>query len=531
VESVHPGRRGHLGHEAGAELLVEEPHAVIVAQVALAGRDFSRTISTMRALASVDRAPALAFGLFVILTTTLVAYHEPWRDEADAWLMARDASVGRLFHYAGYSGAPALWYLIQMPFAKAGAAYPTQRYLHLVIALAAAGLLLFRAPFSLPLRLALAFGYFFSFEYTVVARNYSTGILLCFAALTMDPHRARLAPLYGLLIGLAANSSAHFMFFAAALLVPLAWEAWTRRVERRLWLGVALGGAGVAFTLWQLLPPPDGQMPPAVFATFEPHNLQLMLTQSLTPGHFGRRATMLGLLVLALMAARLWFAPRAAVVFALSTASLAYVFVFKYSAGVRHFGLFLVAIVVTLWMAEGDSASAARTPRLLRRVVVVVLVVALLPSVLLAARTWRMEIKDPYSEAGDMARFITASRLERAWIAAFTAPHGESVLAFLPPRTFWYPAIGEAGSHMKWDARYQAARGMPVEEALARLKAQRPQWADPRAPALLLLSRPFADPAGEGYRLLYCTPGRAWGDPSETYCLYVPLTVARPPAD
>ncbi len=133
------------------------------------------------------RVTALAFGLFALLTTTLVAHHQPWRDEADAWLMARDASVGELFHYAGYSGTPVLWYLIQVPFAKAGAAYATQRYLHLAIALAAVGLLLFRAPFPLPLRMALVFGYFFSFEYAVVARNYSSGILLCFAAVARPP--------------------------------------------------------------------------------------------------------------------------------------------------------------------------------------------------------------------------------------------------------------------------------------------------------------------------------------------------------
>jgi hypothetical protein len=72
-------------------------------------------------------------------------------------------------------------------------------------------LLLFRAPFSFVLRLALAFSYFLSFEYAVVARNYSSGILLCFSALAMDRQRLRLAPLYGLAIGLAANTSVHFV--------------------------------------------------------------------------------------------------------------------------------------------------------------------------------------------------------------------------------------------------------------------------------------------------------------------------------
>jgi hypothetical protein len=151
------------------------------------------------------------------------------------------------------------------------------------------------------------------------------------------------------------------------------------------------------------------------------------------------------------------------------------------------------------------------------------LLVLLVPSVVIAAQIWRSEIRYAFSEAGDMARFITGSHLERAWIAGHPASHAESVLAFLPPRTFWYPSLARAGSHMQWDARFAAVRGMPVDEALARMKAQRPGWADPRDPALVLVSTPLADPAAEGYRLLYRTPGRPYYVPTEVYYLYAPI--------
>jgi hypothetical protein len=416
-----------------------------------------------------------------------------------------------------------LWYLIQVPFAKAGAAYATQGYLHLAIALAAVGLLLFRAPFPLPLRMALVFGYFFSFEYAVVARNYSSGILLCFAAVAMDRQRFRLAPAYGLAIGLAANTSAHFTLFAVALLIPLLWDAWTREAEARLWLGVALAAMGVALAVWQLLPPPDGQLPQGILTKYEPEYLRDMLPQAFAPGFNARWAQVGGLLAATLVAARLWFAPRAALVLTLSTAALTYVFVFKYIGGARHYGLLLVAVVMALWMAEGEPESTARAPLRLRRAVGMGLLVLLVPSVVIAARTWRSEIQYAFSEAGDMARFIVASNLERAWIAGHPAPQAESVLAFLPPRTFWYPSLAQAGSHMQWDARFAAAHTMSVDEALARMKAQRPKWADPIDPALVLVSEPLADPATEGYQLLYRTPGRPYYVPTEVYYLYAPI--------
>lgn len=190
-------------------------------------------------------------------------------------------------------------------------------------------------------------------------------------------------------------------------------------------------------------------------------------------------------------------------------------FVFKYIGGSRHFGLLLVAMVIALWMAEGEPKSAARVPFPLRRALNVGLVVLLLPSIIIAARAWRSDFQSAFSEAGDMARFIITNRLEWALIAGHPAMHAAAVLAFLPPRSFWFPSLAEAGSHMKWDAQFTTAHRMSLDEALSRLKVQKPEWADPENPVLLLVAMPLVDPAAEGYQLLNRTPGRPWFVPSE----------------
>ena len=100
----------------------------------------------------------LAFAAYITLTLILSAYHEPWRDEAESWLIVRDESLPVVLHTANYAGTPILWNLVLAPFAKAGAPYTAQRFLHLVIAISATGLLLFRSPFPFALRLALIFG-------------------------------------------------------------------------------------------------------------------------------------------------------------------------------------------------------------------------------------------------------------------------------------------------------------------------------------------------------------------------------------
>ena len=56
-------------------------------------------------------------------------------------------------------------------------------------------------------------------------------------------------------------------------------------------------------------------------------------------------------------------------------------FVFKYASGVHHYGLFFIAIVMALWMAEGAPAGP-RGPRplLSRRAFTVAMLIVLLPS-------------------------------------------------------------------------------------------------------------------------------------------------------
>ena len=50
--------------------------------------------------------------LYAILLAVVLWKHEPWADEAQAWLIARDCSgVELLFQRLRYEGHPGLWYL------------------------------------------------------------------------------------------------------------------------------------------------------------------------------------------------------------------------------------------------------------------------------------------------------------------------------------------------------------------------------------------------------------------------------------
>ena len=78
-----------------------------------------------------------------------VFHHEPWRDEAQAWLIARDLTFIDIFRQMAYEGTPALWHMILAFFAKMGFSYISINLVNLVIICLAVGVFVFKSPFSI----------------------------------------------------------------------------------------------------------------------------------------------------------------------------------------------------------------------------------------------------------------------------------------------------------------------------------------------------------------------------------------------
>jgi hypothetical protein len=92
-----------------------------------------------------------------------------WRDEAQAWQIARTAhSLPELFHNLRYEGHPALWHLILFGFSKIFVAINTMQYISIAFATGTAFLVLQYATFNRAFRLAFIFGYYLFFEYNMI---------------------------------------------------------------------------------------------------------------------------------------------------------------------------------------------------------------------------------------------------------------------------------------------------------------------------------------------------------------------------
>jgi hypothetical protein len=200
----------------------------------------------------------VAFIIFATWLLVVGSHHEPWLDESQAWLLARDSSLYELLiERVRYEGTPGLWYLLLWISIRCGLPFGGFYLISAACALIGAAIVLWRAPFPAPLRVLLLASYFFSYQFSVVARSYALDLALVPALASIFPQRTTRRVTYGVLIGLLANSNAHSFIFAGVLGAEWLWTLIrSHRLKEASWalaLTISLGLFAL-FVAWQ---PPD----------------------------------------------------------------------------------------------------------------------------------------------------------------------------------------------------------------------------------------------------------------------------------
>lgn len=489
------------------------------------------------------RFATVSLALYAAFTLWLICHHEPWRDEADPWLAARDMSLGELFRWFHYVGTPGLWNLILLGPAKLGMPYGSMSAIHWALAVATAGVVLFLAPFPSWVRFLLVFSYLLGFEYSVIARSYVLTVLICFLLAHLYAKRMERPIVFGVLLALMTNANAHGAIIAASVLVVAVGNGWRNRrtVRARHWVGVMIACAGLALAASQLLPrPADGQMVGEDliqnrFAIFHMvargyfHHVNTDWGQRLydSGGKFssiipvivaGIAGTVVLIVVIGLLAGH----ADALAIFALASIGLALLFMFTWMSGDRHTGLLWVVSVMAVWIAWEDEPERVggrayfKWRWLPARAGIVMLVLSMLHSTAVLAVTARKEILYAFSDARNVAEFLHEKGYDRQPIAAHQMYRCEAILPYLPGVKFWYVGLQRYGTYLPWDKRWEEGELLRPGHVMERFDREFPS----STPATLILTRPLLEPAKSGFVLAYQTTVEEFGDTEERYYVY-----------
>jgi len=453
---------------------------------------------------------------YAALTASAIAFHEPWRDEAQAWLLARDLPLGDLLRHIHYEGSPALWHVLLYPFASTGLPMYWMHIIHACIATSIAGLVLFKAPFSPWLKVGGVFSYFLLWEYAVIARSYSLGVLLLFLIAWQYPNR-HTAPLrYLALIALLFNTNVHSIFPAAALSLVYAFEVVSTSKDWRLYVPAGLVlMIGISVSIWQLIPSPDttNQSLAHIFSWRAPF---IAFANAYFPGIPRTAFITIGfaLLISALHMVLLYKRSKPiASMLILSYAGLIYLFVFKHTGSVRHHGLLLMLVLFAHWITYPNSSEILQTAW--SRIGEFSLLGCLFISSFFAFQSYINEYKHPFSDARAAARYIQESSYAEYTLIGNPSIKASSLSPYLDDRQIWYADIESFGSYITWNRVYEEGKDISVSDAL-----QKAEDAFPGEDMLLILDEALPESLAQDFRLVYSSPNTVIGYGEERYFLY-----------
>lgn len=164
--------------------------------------------------------------LYASALILIMYYHEPWYDEAQAWLIARDATIHELLtSITHYEGHPPIWHLILMPFAKLGVPFEIGlKSINFTFATTAMGIFIFKAPFNRFIRCTIPFTYFFFYQYGVISRTYSLMMLGFVLSALIYKERNEKPFQFSVALSVICGASAYGMVIAAGISIVWLWE-------------------------------------------------------------------------------------------------------------------------------------------------------------------------------------------------------------------------------------------------------------------------------------------------------------------
>jgi hypothetical protein len=162
----------------------------------------------------------LVFGFGILFIK--FSYHELWKDEWQAWFVAKDKTIGEILSFLYYEGHPALWYLYLKAFTFLEGSLTAVSLLHIahwITVVVGSYFLLVRFRLPIIIKALLAASYFLCFEYAVIDRGYFMVVLFFFWAvhLISTPNHSKTN--LGIVLLLLCQTEIYGVFMAVGLVI------------------------------------------------------------------------------------------------------------------------------------------------------------------------------------------------------------------------------------------------------------------------------------------------------------------------
>lgn len=370
----------------------------------------------------------IVLAVYVALTAAAAMAHEPWWDEAQAWLLARDASISDLLTVdLAFEGHPPLWYLLLAIPAKMGLPYGAMKWLAILIATIGVALLLFRlTAVPLPVRLLVPFSFFVAYQFTVVARSYVLVPPLLWTLALIHDRREKVFLQYVLLLIALSNVSVHGFAIAGALFLLFVIDLGRRRValhdlsRQKFLTGTLLFALNAVFLIVTIWPPANLRTGPMLNLSFRASRLAEVSFWVFREMFWGglddmpAAAAVLALLLILLAFALLMiFLRRRQALSAFLLPTIAMLPVATLYFALWHEGLFFFVLLFSLFVAWQRQPQTGNR-RSLDFAVLWITILVLLRHGQWSAQSIHYDLQHRFTGSREAAEFISNNHLEQA---------------------------------------------------------------------------------------------------------------------
>ncbi|HMQ74926.1 MAG TPA: hypothetical protein PKE21_11655 [Flavobacteriales bacterium] len=421
-------------------------------------------------------AVLLAYGVLLFLS---LAHHELWGDEIHSWNIARSSQgLTDLLRNSRYEGHPPLWYVVLYTITRITHDPAAMKVAQALFAMAMVCLVLFASPFPLAIRALIPFGYYFTFEYGALSRNYAVAVALALLTTWVVTRRPRHLQLwFHALVLLLSNTHLLGLLLALSFCAVHAWrERLRHRSTPRALLQLAIGALICLPAALRIAPPGDSElnlqfwmdhwtehqwdiMAQAPLKAFIPipdggqfhfWNTNALLERLPKDGTGRMIVRWCAVALLAMLGVLLRKVPAAAAFFtcnALLTAAVAFIFPLT---SARYVGFLFVAFLIAAWLHQHERP----IPRGAGIVLVLVLAVQVAASVI----PIRRDLAEPFSNSSKVRELFAQVPPDALTVTDYWCLNNLS--AFLD-RPFYCLEHRKELTYLRWDQELARAIQQP----------------------------------------------------------------------
>jgi hypothetical protein len=436
--------------------------------------------------------PFVITAVFFCFSVVGILNHEMWRDENQAWLVARDAhSLSELMQNVKYEGHPVLWHFLLYIITSFTHQPVTMQIFHILISAAFVFLFNRFAPFSIPEKILFTFGYYSLFEFNLISRGYGLGFLLIVIFCSLYKKRQHYyLPLFIVLV-LLANTHVFGLLLSGCLGTVLFLDyllGIKSGALKKLPLWQVVGYAcffiaGCALSAWQIYPEADNSFPVSYpTSLFEIPRIERSLAwmtdayfvfPKKTDMHFWNTNLfenrfvvkdvmqtsinpLWPLMLFAVFCFSFLRKPQALLLYVMGTLGLFCFFYYTSLLYYRYIGHFFILLLAAMWLSHygkeyiPKNSFLQKASALSSRAGQYLFTLFLFVGFLSGAYCYFQDMEYPFSTGKEAADFIRESKLDTVPIFAAHDFLMSPIAAELD-RQLYYPEQGALGSFTIWD--------------------------------------------------------------------------------